>query len=132
MKYKDVFKIWLYANVILAIGIAVFSFLTNGQNGVIWSALLVTGILFFFSLPSLIALCCFHAWYSNKAEENGNFAASYIAAIVSINILYFLSSIIFFDIDFELALLYLATTAAGIISFYIVYKQVKRRSSEAA
>lgn len=130
MRHKDVCKIWLFADVILAIGIAVFSFLKNGHNGVIWGALFVTGILFFFSLPSLIALLCFHTWYSSRTKGNETFAASYIAAILSINILYFLSSVIFFDIDFELALLYLATTAAGLISFYIVYKQINRRENE--
>lgn len=132
MKYKDVFKIWLYADVILLlllIAAAVISGENINDGGFVLLAMLIgTGL----SLPSLVALSCFYLWHNNKVGSSENFVASYIAAIVSINILYFLSSIILFDFDFEEALLYLVTTASGLASFYLVYKQVKRRSTEDA
>jgi NADH:ubiquinone oxidoreductase subunit 3 (subunit A) len=124
MRYKDVFKLWLYADEILAMGVtaaAIFS--SSGETGDGGILLLMLIILAGFSLPSLIAPSCFYLWYRNKSKSNENLSAGYIAAIVSINFLYFLVSILFFDVDFEAALLYLLTTAAGLFSYFIVYKQ---------
>lgn len=131
MKYKDVFKVWLYADVILMLLVLVAAAVITGEGiddgGFVLLAVLVGAGL---SLPSLIALLCFHSWYSNKKEEKEKFVTSYVAAIISINILYFLISVFLFNIDIKPALLYLVTTGAGLISFYIVYKQINRRQNE--
>ena len=138
MKYKHVFFIWLLADVFLALGLLCFAvylqFEEAGQDGYFnldmsdWAMcfyIILYGLLL--SIPSLISMLSFHFFYTKNAKAGADHRGAYIALIIAINILYLLIGQFGYDMTGEFNYFYIASTAAGLLSFYLVDRKVKKK-----
>ncbi len=131
MKYKQVFFIWLLADAFLAaVGLCFLVYIavadSNSDSEII---LLVIGIAFLLTLPSLIVMLLFHAVFAKYAKNPSNYASSYIILIVSINILYLVIDHIVFTMPGQFGYVYIGTTAAGLLAFYLVDRRIKKTTA---
>jgi protein-S-isoprenylcysteine O-methyltransferase Ste14 len=128
MKYKHVFFIWLLADAFLAAGglcfLAYTAVTESARDGEIF--FLVIGIGILFSLPSLIVMLIFHAVFTNNAKDPANYFSPYIILIVTINILYLVIGRIVFTMPGEFGYVYIGTTLAGLLAFYLVDRKIKK------
>ena len=132
MKSKNVFRIWLWANLMIAFGAFIFTFsqgesLKEGAG----TYLLFLGIGFLFSVPSLIILMIFENFYPKKNE--GNNIVPYILIILLINILY---AIVYFTFNrfynSEGIYFFILTTICGIAALFIEYNIAKKNTNKFA
>ena len=129
MKYKQVFFIWLLADVFLIIGVLCFGLYELLSGGSIRDTeifLLMVAIGILASLPSLLIMLLFHLIYSRNAKDTQNYRMPYIALIISINIVYYLISLFGYSITGEFKLLFMATTTAGLLAFYFVDRKIQK------
>ncbi|MBP6432025.1 MAG: hypothetical protein KA319_09670 [Ferruginibacter sp.] len=130
MKYKHVFFLWIWANLILALGALLTVFVVSlpfGSRNNDWGMfLLVFAYGFFISLPSLVTMLCFHYFYSQKSILKKDYFKVYSLVILVVNVLYLLCSYFIFKMGGEFSLLYLFTTLAGFISLYLVHLKIKK------
>jgi len=138
MKYKHVFFIWLLADAFLALGLVGFAiylqFEEAGQNAHFnlgmgdWAMcfyVILYGLLL--SIPSLISMLFFHFIYTKNAKAGADHRGAYIALIIAINILYLLIGQFGYGMTSEFNYFYIASTAAGLLSFYLVDRKVKKK-----
>ncbi len=129
MKYKQVFFIWLLADVFLLLGLLCFVFyelFTGGNKNDTEIFLLVAGYGILVSLPSLIIMLLFHFIFTKNAKDVNNYIVPYIALIISINILYMLIGQFTFGMTGEFNIFYIGSTLAGLLAFYLVDRKVKK------
>ena len=130
MKTINVFRIWLWAN--LMIGFLFIVFLMFSKvfkfEDIGW-ILISLSIGFILSLPSIIALMIFKYFYI-KINSKNNFVP-YILVIITINVLYFITYY-FSTYYFEAKWIYffLLTTFCGIVAFYIEYNNIKKENTK--
>jgi len=129
MKYKHVFFIWLLADAFLALGLLAFAvyeqFSGGSKNDLEMFVLFVLyGILV--SLPSLVTMLIFHFVYSKNVKAGTDHKPAYIILIISINILYLVVGL-FYGMTSEFNYFYIASTLAGLLSFYLVDRAVKKK-----
>jgi len=129
MKYKQVFLIWLLADAFLALGLLCFAFyelFTGGSKNDIeiffWMLLYGTCI----SLPSLLVMLLFHFIFTKNAKNSVTYSIPYVALIIAINMLYLLTGQYVFGMTAEFNVFYFATTAAGLLAFYLVDRKIKK------
>jgi hypothetical protein len=120
MKYKHVFFIWLLANLILAFGLFIIIATSLKEDLNILFAIIIYG--FGISLPLLILLMGFNAVIIHKNRLQ-NLKLKYLLAIISINILYFLVSLYFFQSDWEFNFFYIFSFLSGWLSLELVAKK---------
>jgi sulfite exporter TauE/SafE len=130
MKYKHVFFIWLLADAFLAAGGLCFLIYTaateSASDG--GMVLLVIGLGILVSLPSLIVMLVFHGIFTQNAANPANYFSPYIILIVSINILYLVIGRIVFTMPGEFGYVYIGTTLAGLLAFYLVDRKIKKNT----
>jgi sulfite exporter TauE/SafE len=130
MKYKHVFFIWLLADGFLAAGGLCFLIYTaateSASDG--GMVLLVIGLGILVSLPSLIVMLIFHGIFTQNAANPANYFSPYIILIVSINILYLVIGRIVFTMPGEFGYVYIGTTLAGLLAFYLVDRKIKKNT----
>jgi hypothetical protein len=130
VKYKHVFLLWFWADLILVIGGLIALFGTNMLNGFkntdFGMTLLVFGYGLVLSLPSLIVMLIFHYFYSKKSLLKKNYFKVYSLVVIAINILYALCSYFIFKMQGEFGLLFIFTTIAGFIALYLVHLKIKK------
>jgi hypothetical protein len=131
MKYKQVFFIWLLADAFLAAaGLCFIIYNAISSSGSDTSILLlVIGLAFLITLPSLIVMLLFHAVFTKHAKKPANYGPPYIILIVSINILYLVIGHIVFTMPGEFGYVYIATTLAGLLAFYVVDRSIKKAAA---
>jgi hypothetical protein len=127
MRYLDVFKVWFFADLILALGVFVGG-VVFGHNEDAAIMGMVIGYGLGVSLPSLVCLMIFNAWYKRSGLLADKVVVYFCGAIIVINIIYAIVSAYFFTMGAEFNLFFLATTVAGLISFWIVYAFAKKRA----
>ncbi len=127
MKYKHIFLIWLFANIILGLTAYFYLFFQSGNNKFNDFEMILIVALYglFLTLPSLIILSAYYFFYFKKLMY-ADYKFKLIAIIVIINILYFLASYYFFTMAKEFNYFFLASTLAGLISFAIMDKKVNK------
>ncbi|MFN8253788.1 MAG: hypothetical protein U0V75_18085 [Ferruginibacter sp.] len=133
MKYKHVFLIWLLADIFLAAAlfILVFGRLLAGFDKEFDGILLLVILYgFAFSLPSLLALTLFYFIYNRKPRSIAEYSKSYILAIIGINLLYCLVTYGANVMDAEFCIFYICSTAAGLLSFYVVFRKLRKAAAE--
>ena len=124
MKPKNIFRLWVWANLMIGFWTAIFTFFQDelfyNDAGIY---LLALGIGFVFSVPSLIILMIFQNFYTKKNVET-NFVP-YILIIVLINFLYLVGYYIS-DKSYDLNVIYFffLTTFCGIVAFFIENNKV--------
>jgi len=124
MKYKHVFLIWLYADLFLAGGLMCFMMYEGGRDATEMFFLIAAygiGI----SLPSLIAMLLFHWAYTENAKDKIGHKP-YIFLIIGINILYLLIGQFAIGMTGEFNVFYIGSTLAGLLSFYLVDRKIKK------
>lgn len=129
MKYKQLFFIWLLADAFLIFGLlcfALYELFTGGNKNDLEMFWLVAGYGIIVSLPSLMVMTLFHFIFIKNVKDPANCKIPYIALIVGINILYLLIGQFGFGMKGEFKLFYFATTAAGLLAFYLVHRKIKR------
>jgi hypothetical protein len=130
VKYKHVFLLWFWADLILAIGLFVayfaVGFYNSAKNNDYGMYLFVLGYGLVISIPSLIAMLIFHSLYNQKSILKKNYFKVYSLVILVVNLLYLLCSYFIFKMGGEFSLLYLFTTLAGFISLYLVHLKIKK------
>jgi len=129
MKYKHVFFIWLLADAFLALGLLAFAvyeqFSGGDKNDLdLFILFVLYGIVV--SLPSLITMLIFHFIYTKNAKEGADHKPAYISLIVSINALYLIIGQLC-GMTGEFNYFYIASTLAGLLSFYLVNRAVQRK-----
>jgi chromate transport protein ChrA len=129
MKYKHVFLIWLFADILLVIGSLVYA-----TKDSLYGTTIFFGSFFglLFSLPSLIIMLLFHAIYTKHAKNPNNYVLPYSLLILIINIIYLLVGYLW-PINYETIYsfynfykIFIATTLAGFVSFYLVNRKIKK------
>lgn len=130
MRYKDVFLIWLLADMLLATGLVILSFFTlkfaEGDAGMVL-LMIIFGLII--SLPSLVAMLIFHAVYKATIKNNYHHLP-YLLLIFIINFLYWLfGNHGFKSIDINYGYFILLTTLAGSMAFVIVGWRIRKRLS---
>jgi hypothetical protein len=138
MKYKHVFFTWLLANAFLATGLVCFTiylqfeeadrnayFGMNGSDWVMCFYIILYGLLL--TIPSLVSMLFFHFIYTKNAKAGADHRGAYIALIIAINILYLLIGQFGYGMTGEFNYFYIASTAAGLLSFYLVDRKVKNK-----
>jgi heme exporter protein D len=134
MKYKHVFLLWLWADLILGLGTiltVLFMNITSGFAGgdyamILWVVLFGVAV----SIPSLIALLIIHSIYIKNSLLKLNYFNLYSIAILCINIIYSLSSYFIFDMKGELNLLFFFSTLAGFISLFLIRMKIKKEQQK--
>ena len=140
MKYKNVFLIWLWADIILSIstlmGTKIYEYLQRNKFGSgnidFKDLMLIIGVGVIFTLPSLVVMLVFHLIYFQNKKIITNYIKPYLLLIFCINFLYLLVSIIFWGVnrvlieEFILIPLFLFTTLAGFTAFFIEHKKIQR------
>ena len=127
MKFKHVFQLWFWADLILAAGGSIFALIvSNGDFSSIGFALLIALYGIGISLPSLIMMLIFHSIYSRNDRDTSNYVEVYSIVILVINVLYLVVSYFPMHLGKEFSLLYIGTTAAGFLSLYIVHRRIKK------
>ena len=132
MRYKDVFLIWLLADMLLATGLVIISFFTlkfaEGDAGMVL-LMIIYGLIV--SLPSLVMMLIFHTVYK-AIVKNNNYRLPYLVLIFIINFLYWLiGNPAYKSIDMNYGYFILLTTLAGSIAFVIVDRRTRKRLSGA-
>jgi chromate transport protein ChrA len=131
MRWKDVFLIWLLADVLLAAGSLIAVLITGGvRNDLeIFPFVLLYGFLV--TLPSLAAMLLFHAVYSHVKKNETYQVLPYLLLVLSINLIYWLVWIFTFRHyeNFQTWLI-LCTTIAGLIALAIVHLRIKKREQQ--
>ena len=129
MKYKQVFFIWLLADAFLALGLLAFfgyEQFTGGAKDDFGMFLLVAAYGICISLPSLIVMLLFNLVYTKNAKAGADHRPAYISLIISINVLYLLIGLVC-GMTSEFNYFYTASTAAGLVSFYLVDKKARKK-----
>ena len=132
MKYKQVFFIWLIADLFLALGLlsfVIYELFTGGNANDMEMFFWVLLYGFVVSLPSLLLMTLFHFIFIKNAKTPANYPIPYIALIISINILYLLMGQFGFGMTGEFNVFYIGSTLAGLIAFYVVDKQIKKTAA---
>lgn len=132
MRYKDVFLIWLLADMLLATGLVILSFFTlkfaEGDAGMVL-LMIIYGLIV--SLPSLVMMLIFHTVYK-AIIKNNNDQFPYLVLILIINFLYWLiGNPGYKAIDMNYGYFILLTSLAGSIAFVIVGWRIRKRLSGA-
>ena len=129
MKSKNVFLLWLWANLMIGFWAGVFALTKEGpMNDGFIMCLIVLGIGFLFTIPSLIVLMIFNHFYSQKNISN-NFIP-YVLIIVAINFLYFIIYYFSSSYNFEIRWIafFLLTTFCGLVALFIEYNKAKKNN----
>ncbi len=134
MKYKDIFLVWLLAEIILAIG----AFLAIIAQTIYSSAsfdrdygmlLLVVGLSLLWSSPSLVVMLGFHYYNSKKHPFQKNYFKTFSILIIVINIVYALCSRFIFTMNIEFLLYFIFTTIAGLLALCVIHYKIKRHQT---
>jgi hypothetical protein len=129
MKYKHVFFIWLLADVFLAAGLLCFGVYLSFTGGNANDVSMLFMIMFYgllVSLPSLVAMLLFHLLFQRIAVTPEKYVTPYITLIIVINILYLLIGVFSFHMTTEFNIFYIGSTLAGLLSFFIINKRIKK------
>ena len=141
MKYKNVFLIWLWANVIICVtGFISCTLYFISKDGLkvdyldLFSAEgMVMGIGLLVTIPSLIILMVFHHFYSIYKIEKTNYLSHYSLIIIIINFIYLVAFVIITDemITWRSIIIILPTLlitiGAGLVSLYLDNKRRAKR-----
>ncbi len=128
MKFKNVFQLWFWADLILALGVTIVAlFIESGDFKDFGFLLLVYFYGAIVSLPSLAAMLIFHAIYSANKSDTSNYVEVYSVVIVAINAIYMAVSYFSMHLGREFNMFYIGTTVAGFISLYIVHRRIKAK-----
>ena len=141
MKYKNVFLIWLWANLILIVAAFVLINLhyyikeemSLRRFGHYESTRLIVFVGFVFTIPSLILMLFFHLIYSKNKSDVTEYLKLYCVLILSINIIYLFVCKLFLEIDdawngpITPTIICIITSAAGLAGLYIEHKKIKKR-----
>lgn len=135
MRYKHVFLVWLLADILLA---AALFLLVTGRyvTGIdkdfddVFLLVILYGVAF--SLPSLAVLTLFYLIFHSKPRSISDCKLPYIYAIAGINVLYFLVTLGNGIMDAAFGVFYACSTAAGLLSFYLVYRKRCKNQSDKA
>ena len=117
------------ADAFLALGLLAFVIyeqFTGGDKNDLGMFLLVAGYGICISLPSLIVMLLFHLLYSNNAKPGADHRMAYIILVISINILYLAIGQLW-GMTGEFNYFYIASTLAGLLSFYLVDKKARKK-----
>ena len=140
MKYKNVFLIWLWANVMLIVSaiilISLHYYLKDGMidrlSGIYQNVFITSCLGFVSTIPSLILMLFFHLMYSKNKAEVSQYLRPYCILILSINLLYLLSYEIVFGLKrswggpITMPMIFILTNAAGLIGLYIEHNRIKK------
>jgi len=129
MKYKHVFFIWVLADIFLALGLLCFFIYEQTSSQTpddLGMFLLVALYGVCFSLPSLIVMLLFHFLFTKNAADKSNYKNPYLMLIVGINAAYLLIGMFIVGVTSEFNIFYLGSTLAGLLSFYLVDKRIKK------
>ena len=128
MKLKNVFYIWLWANMMLMFcGFIYYLFVSHGFSDVLSVTLFITVMGIMFTIPSLVVLTLFHFSYSSSKKSKINNFYPYFNIILFINFIYL---IIYLAIggyqEIEGILFFFLTTFCGIMALFIENDKVKK------
>ncbi len=135
MRWKDVFLVWLWANLLIGAGTALYAFFTSGMATDEFGIILMVGLYgLLITLPSLIILFIFHAAYTYKNKLRENYLLHYSVLVIFINLAYWLVSAYTsrFITDEIVAVFFLYTTFAGILALQLVNRRINKRIRDAA
>ena len=127
MKLKNVFLIWLWANLMLAFCTVVYCTydnlsVTNGISNAF--AYMVYG--FIFTIPSLIALLIFQFVYSSNKKNKTNNLFPYLKVVLGINFTYFLIYLVGGGYnEIRGIFFFILTTICGVLAICIEYNRAK-------
>ena len=127
MKAKNIFLLWLWANLMIGFWAGIFALTQEGpMNDGFIMCLVVFGIGFLFTIPSLIVLMVFHAFYSNKNSISS--IIPYVLIIVFVNFLYFITYYFSYSYNFEMKWIafFLLSTFCGLVALFIEHNKVKK------
>jgi hypothetical protein len=133
MSYKNVFFIWLWADIILIVLALIFAigiYVTDGnQSGSTEILLMAIAYGFLLTVPSLLILLVFHYFFNTYASNTSNYKQPYLLLIISINIIYALVGRYSFTMPATFSYLHIITTLAGIAAFYLVDRKIHKAIS---
>ncbi len=129
MKYKNVFLIWLWADLFLIVVAVCFWLAGLIRDSVVSDDftifLLAIGIGILFSLPSLVIMLLFHTVFIKKSKNPAAWFKPYLVLILAINILYFVIVKIAYDIENNLMLFFLFSTISGLLALFLMSRRIK-------
>ncbi len=132
MKYKHIFLVWFFAEIILAIAaffvlLAQSIYSAGSFNRDYGMLLLVVGLSLLWSSPSLIVLLGFNYFYTKKHPYQKSYFKIYSVLIIAINIVYALCSRFIFSMNVEFLLYFIFTTIAGLLALYFICLKIKKK-----
>jgi hypothetical protein len=130
MRWKDVFMIWLWADVLLGAGAVIFAIFTSAMftgGPVLMLLVLLYGLLI--SLPSLVIMLLFHAICRRKSSSN--YFWPYTMLILSVNIAYWITGTYFLGYTNTEYIAFIGCTIlAGLLGFAIVNNTIQKREKQ--
>jgi hypothetical protein len=135
MRWKDVFLIWFWADLLIGAGTAIAGFFMSEVDVDGFPMLLMVGIYgLLITLPSLGVMCIFHAAYTYSNKPRQNYLVHYSLLIILINIAYWFISVYKsrFYVDEMVTAFFLYTTFSGILALLLVNHRIKKRISNTA
>lgn len=137
MKYRNIFRIWLWANMIICVTgfiLCILYFISEVGLNIDYLDLfsaegMVMGIGFLVTIPSLIILLVFHHFYSKSKIEKTNYLSHYGLIIIIINFIYLIAFVILTDETITwrsviiILLILIITIGAGLVSLYLDNKR---------
>lgn len=135
MRWKDVFLIWFWANLLIGAGTAIAALFMSDTDVDGFPMILMVGIYgLLVTLPSLGIMCIFHAAYTYNNKLRQNYLVHYLLLIIFINIAYWIVTACMgrFYVDEMITAFYLYTTFSGILALLLVNHRIKKRISNTA
>jgi hypothetical protein len=135
MRWKDIFLIWVWANLLIGAGTAIAAFFMSDMEVDAFPIILMVGIYgLLITLPSLGIMCIFHAAYTYSNKLRQNYLVHYSLLIISINIVYWVVAVYMgrFYMDEMVTAFFLYTTFSGILALLLVNHRIKKRISNTA
>ncbi len=142
MKYKHIFLIWFWADVLLGFGFILFSIvklILYSPHNIEISSLVGSTIVFgvmgvLYSLPSLLTMLGFHFIYDKYLRNSMNHIVYYLLVILFINSCYVLVGkfapekyqpiYILYEYSRYWYYIFIPTTLAGLLSFFLVTRKI--------
>jgi hypothetical protein len=137
MKYKHVFLIWFWADLILAIVTGIVALFVGDRSSTFFSgdiSMFFLEIAFgvYVSLPSLAVLLLLYYFYNKNSLLKKDYFKIYAILILCINLVYAMFSYGVFTMKREFGLFYIFSTVAGLLALYLVDLKIKKEERNRA